>query len=120
MRVGTDLIEVSRVRASLERTPSFAQKVYTAREVAYCEGRGGGKYESYAGRFAGKEAVLKALWLGIRHSLREVEILNEESGRPRVILHGKTLEYAEAAGVEEIEITISHTRELAQAVALVQ
>ena len=59
--VGTDIIEVGRITAAIEKGPSFKKRVYTAREVNYCENKKKGKYPSYAARFAAKEAVAKSL-----------------------------------------------------------
>ena len=91
--VGVDLIEVGRIRAALEdlRIGSrFRDRVYTDQEIAYCEKKGRGRYESYAGRFAAKEAVMKALgrgW-GANVAWRDIEVARAQSGKPDIVLHG--------------------------------
>ena len=116
MRVGLDLIEIARIRRALERYPGFRDRCFTAAEQAYCDGRPN-PAQSYAGRFAGKEAVGKALGIGVRFTWKEIEI----AGRPKpgVTLSGKTKAWAERVGAGAIELSMTHSRELAQAVALV-
>ncbi|HET8528754.1 MAG TPA: holo-ACP synthase [Gaiellaceae bacterium] len=117
-RVGTDLIEIARIRRSLERYPSFRGRCFTDAEQAYCESRAN-PAESYAGRFAGKEAVGKALGFGVARAFawREVEILGRP--KPSVHLSGRLAQVAEAAGVTSIDLSMTHSRELAQAVCIV-
>lgn len=98
MRVlaGTDIIEISRIQDAVQKHGQpFLNKIFTAAEIAYCESRGTRKYESYAARFAAKEAVSKALGTGISKeaSLSEIEIKNNERGKPCLLLHGKTRDY---------------------------
>ena len=115
-RIGIDLIEIERVRRALQRYPRFRERCFTEAEQAYCDSRPN-PAQSYAGRFAGKEAVGKALGSGVRFTWREIEI----AGRPKpgVTLSGKTKAWAERVGAGEIELSMTHSRELAQAVALV-
>src|SRR3990172_2297944 len=93
--VGVDLIEVERVRRALEDAKigqRFRRRVYTEKEIEYCEGKERGKYESYAGRFAAKEAVMKALgrgW-GSKVSWLDIEVARAPSGKPEIVLHDKT------------------------------
>ena len=84
IRVGTDLIEIARIRRSLERYASFRERCFTAAEQAYCDSRSN-PAESYAGRFAGKEAVGKALGFGVARAFawKEIEIV----GRPKPGVH---------------------------------
>jgi len=118
IHVGTDLIEIARVRRSLARYPRFRDRCFTAAEQAYCDSRAN-PAESYAGRFAGKEAVGKALGFGVARAFawREIEI----AGRPKpsVTLSGRLAALAEAKGVTSIDLSMTHSRELAQAVAIV-
>ena len=116
MRVGVDLIEIERVRRALDKRPRFAERVFTKAERAYCFSRAN-PAQHFAARFAGKEAVGKALGSGVRFTWREIEI----AGRPKpgVTLSGKTKAWAERVGAGEIELSMTHSRELAQAVALV-
>jgi holo-[acyl-carrier protein] synthase len=119
IRVGTDLIEIARIRRSLDRYASFRDRCFTAAEQAYCDSRSN-PAESYAGRFAGKEAVGKALGFGVARAFawREVEI----AGRPKpgVTLSGRLQAWAERVGAGAIDLSMSHSRELATAVAVAE
>ena len=118
MRVGVDLIEIERVRRALERYPRFRERCFTAAERAYCDSRPN-PAQSYAGRFAGKEAVGKALGFGVARAFawRDVEI----AGRPKpaVRLSGRVARWAEEIGAGAIDLSMTHSRELAAAVAVV-
>ena len=117
-RVGTDLIEIARIRRSLERYPSFRERCFTEAERAYCDGRAN-PAESYAGRFAGKEAVGKALGFGVARAfaLQVVEIVGRP--KPSVRLFGRLADVARTVGVTSIDLSMTHSRDLAQAVAIV-
>ena len=116
--VGTDLIEIERIRRSLMRYARFRERCFTEAERAYCESRPN-PAQSYAGRFAGKEAVGKALGLGVARAFawREIEI----AGRPKpsVTLHGRALAWAERVAAGAIDLSMTHNRDLAVAVAIV-
>jgi holo-[acyl-carrier protein] synthase len=118
-RVGVDLIEIERVRRALDRYPRFRERCFTEAERAYCESRAN-PAQSYAGRFAGKEAVGKALGFGVARAFawREIEI----AGRPKpsVTLSGRLARWAEHTGAHEIDLSMTHSRDLANAVAVVQ
>jgi holo-[acyl-carrier protein] synthase len=117
MRLGLDLIEIERVRRALERHgKSFRDRCFTAAEQAYCEGKAN-PAQHYAGRFAAKEAVGKALGTGVHFTWKEIEI----SGRPKpgVQLSGRTALAAEHLGASRIDVSMTHSRELAAAVAVV-
>jgi holo-[acyl-carrier protein] synthase len=118
MTVGVDLIEIERIRRALERYPSFRERCFTAAERAYCESRPN-PAQSYAARFAGKEAVGKALGFGVARAFawQEVEI----AGRPKpsVRLSGRIEAWARRAGAGAIDLSMTHSRELASAVAVV-
>jgi holo-[acyl-carrier protein] synthase len=115
-RVGVDLIEIERVRRSLERYRGFKDRCFTPAEQAYCDSRKN-PAESYAGRFAGKEAVGKALGCGVRFTWREIEI----AGRPKpgVRLSGWTQGWAERVRAGEIDLSMTHSRNLAAAICVV-
>ena len=117
--IGTDIVEIDRVRKAVERI-FFKQKVFTPAEQNYCESRGKQSAASYAARFAAKEAVFKALGTGIFTKLTEVEILNNSQGQPEIFLHGKADLYAKKIGVEKIFLTLSHSKDFATAVALIE
>jgi holo-[acyl-carrier protein] synthase len=118
MTVGVDLIEIERIRRALARYASFRERCFTESERAYCDSRPN-PAQSYAGRFAGKEAVGKALGFGVARAFawREVEIV----GRPKPAVHlsGRIAERAAALGVGSVDLSMTHSRELAQAVAVV-
>lgn len=123
--VGVDLIEVERVRRALENAKTglrFRDRVYTEKEIDYCEGREQGRYQSYAGRFAAKEAVMKALgrgW-GAKVGWLDIEILPTLGGKPEVSLRNKTSIYARELGIRSFSVSITHTKELAMAYVIAQ
>lgn len=113
--VGTDIIEIERVRKAIE-TRRFVERVYTEGERSYCESRGMQAAASYAARFAGKEAVLKAFGTGLREgSLLDIEILPDDLGCPRVKLFGHYAKLAGEKGVTSVHLSLSHAREYATA-----
>ena len=111
--IGIDIIEVRRVREVLERTPRFAERVFTAAERAYCESRGAVAAQHYAARFAAKEAALKALQTGWRGGIgwQDVEIGSRNNGAPYLIFHGKVLELFELSRATSAHLSMSHTSE---------
>lgn len=117
--VGVDIVEIGRVRAAIERTPRFRERVFTPEERAYCEGRPN-PWASYAGCFAAREAVLKALGSGFGGGVgfADVSVGHDEKGRPLAILVGGARELAERQGVREVYLSISHTQGVAVANAL--
>jgi holo-[acyl-carrier protein] synthase len=117
IRVGTDLIEIGRIRRALEHYAGFRDRCFTAAEQAYCESRAN-PAQSYAGRFAAKEAVGKALGFGVARAFawKEIEIVGRP--KPSVHLSGRLALIAERNGVHEIDLSMTHSRELAQAVAV--
>ncbi len=116
MLVGLDLIEIERVAAALERHPTrFRERVYTSREIAECD-RKPHPAQSYAGRFAAKEAIGKALGVGVHFTWREIEIAGR--GKPQVRLSGGMARVAEHLGVVRIDLSMTHSRTTAAAVAL--
>jgi holo-[acyl-carrier protein] synthase len=118
VRVGVDLIEIERIRRALDRYPGFRERCFTDAEQAYCESRRN-PAESYAGRFAGKEAVGKALGLGVAREFAWKDI--EIAGRPKpsVRLSGRVLAWAERVGAGPIDLSMTHSRELAAAICVV-
>lgn len=123
MKIGTDIVEVSRVKSAVERTGRpFLERVYTNVEIDYCERGMKRKYESYAARFAAKEAFSKAIGTGIGEyaHLNEIEVLNLENGKPVLRLSGETLEYFEKTFPgASIDVSLSHTSKLAIATVIV-
>lgn len=112
--VGTDIIEIERIKKVIERNKNkFLDSIYTKNEIEYCESRKVQKYQSYAARFAAKEAVFKALsdYIDFPVSFNEFEIINNQNGKPKVKLK------FEIQDLESIEISISHCKEYAVAYA---
>jgi holo-[acyl-carrier protein] synthase len=118
VRVGVDLIEIERIRRALDRYPGFRERCFTEAERAYCDSRRN-PAQSYAGRFAGKEAVGKALGLGVARAFawREIEIVGRP--KPSVTLHGRAAQWAARVRAGAIDISMTHSRDLAAAVAVV-
>jgi holo-[acyl-carrier protein] synthase len=120
--MGTDLIETRRVQESMDRFGErFLERIFTAGEIAYCQ-RKKNAAESFAARFAAKEAGAKALGTGISRgvSWKEFEIKREASGKPTLSLSGRAAELAGAMGIRRVEVSLTHSRELAMAVVLVE
>ena len=116
MRVGVDLIEIERVRRALERHAGFRTRCFTEAERTYCDSRPN-PAQHYAARFAGKEAVGKALGIGVHFTWREIEIRGRP--KPRVHLSGRTQAWAEKTGAGRIDLSMTHSKELAAAICLV-
>jgi holo-[acyl-carrier protein] synthase len=115
LKVGLDVIEIERIRRALER-PGFRERCFTAAERVYCDSKAN-PAQHYAARFAGKEAVGKALGSGVHFTWREIEI----RGRPKpgVVLSGRTKAFAERVGAGQIDLSMTHSRELAAAICVV-
>jgi holo-[acyl-carrier protein] synthase len=114
---GVDLAEVARIREAIGRHGArFIQRIYTESEVAYVE-RKANRFERYAGRFAAKEAGMKAIGTGWKRGVRwqDFEVSNLPSGRPTLRLHGEAARIAEQMGVKNISLSITHTAELGMA-----
>lgn len=114
IRTGIDIIEIERVKESIDSTDGkFCERVYTKKEIEYCESKKAQKYQHYAARFAAKEAVLKAISQLLENKFdiewKEIEILNDESGRPYVNILKKGLE------IDDIDLSISHCKTYAVA-----
>ena len=121
--LGTDLIETRRLQESIDRYGErFLERIFTAGEIAYCLRKKKTAAESFAARFAAKEAGAKALGTGISHgvSWKEFEVRREASGRPTLHLSGRAAELAEAMGVRRIQLSLTHSRELALAVVVAE
>lgn len=116
---GVDIVELDRMKAILERTPSFITKVYSEEEQAYCNKKERPEIH-YATRFAAKEAVVKALGTGFSEGIgvRDIEVGRTEKGKPYVILYGRAQEVADAQGVLEIPLSLSYTHSEAVACAM--
>ncbi|HEY4662668.1 MAG TPA: holo-ACP synthase [Candidatus Humimicrobiaceae bacterium] len=118
--VGTDIIEVKRIKSAIKNNSGFLHRVYTENEINYCDRKNKGMYQSLAARFAAKEAVSKSLAEGISKnvSLNEIELMNMESGAPYIKLYGKTFEFVRSLRIKEIKISVSTTENFAVAYAV--
>ena len=119
MKVGLDLIEIERIRAALDRYPRFRERCFTEAERAYCDSRAN-PAQHYAARFAGKEAVGKALGFGVARAFawKDVEI----AGRPKpsVRLSGQVQAWSARVGAGAIDLSMTHSKGMAAAVAVVE
>ena len=111
---GIDIIEINRIKESIDSLgESFKERIYTKKEIEYCENRKNAKYQHYAGRFAAKEAIFKAvselLDDKFEISWKDAEVLDDENGKPRITFTSKKLEEK----IESIDISISHCKQYA-------
>ena len=112
---GTDIIEIERIKDSIEETNNkFLNRVYTKKEIEYCESKKAQRYQHYAARFAAKEAVFKAISVKLedKYSIcwKDIEIINDNQGRPSITLQGNIQK-----NIEQIDISLSHCKEYATA-----
>ena len=119
--IGTDLIEVERVADKMEKKAGFKELVFSADEIIYCEARTF-KYEHYAARFAAKEAFLKALGTGWRTgtAFNEIEIYNDEEGKPEMRFHGITATTVADLKLGKIFLSLSHLKTMACAMVIIE
>ena len=115
--IGIDIVEVYRIRETLARTPRFAARVFTERERVYCDAKGAAAAQSYAARFAAKEAFLKALKTGWRGRItwHDMEITNDEQGVPALAISGEARRLLDDLGADRIHLSLSHTTDHAVA-----
>jgi holo-[acyl-carrier protein] synthase len=113
--LGIDIIEVDRIRQALQRRPRLAARLFTERERAYCDGHAD-PAPHYAARFAAKEAAAKTLGRWLRW--HDVEVLNDDSGRPYLSLHGEAAALARIAAGARLLVSLSHSRGSAVACVL--
>ena len=118
IRCGTDIIEISRIRKSIDELgETFKNKVFTQKEIEYCESKGKQKYQHYAARFAAKEAAFKAIskMLDDKYEVcwKDYEVLNDENGRPSININSTKIH------IEDVDLSLSHCKEYATAVVVV-
>ena len=115
--VGTDIIEVERIKNAIESNKQFANTVFTDKEIEYCENKNKSKYEHYSARFAAKEAIFKAIsnYLKDKYSIswKNVEVQNDENGRPNVNFIDIDIK------IKDVDISLSHIKDYAIASAVV-
>jgi holo-[acyl-carrier protein] synthase len=119
--LGIDIVEVERIAEKIEKDNGFRELVFSANEIAYCESKTY-KYEHYAARFAAKEAFFKALGTGWFNdtAFNEVEIINNQQGKPEIILLGLTNNTVSALGDFNIMVSITHIKLTATAVVILE
>ena len=119
LRVGVDVVGVSRIERLVRDDERRQQTLFTRRELEYCHGKRR-CYEHMAARFAAKEAVLKAFGTGISQRMlwTEVEVLNERNGRPTIQLAGAVASFAERHGLADLDVSLSHAEGIAIAQAI--
>ena len=118
--LGTDIIECLRIAKMIEKHGELVlNRVYTRSEIAYCSSRKGAN-QSYAGRWAVKEAVLKAMGTGWSRGIRwkDIEVVTDLTGKPSVAIHGVAKEICDELGISEVLISLSHCRSHATATAI--
>ena len=120
--IGIDIVEVYRISETIQRTPRFVERVFTPRERAYCDAKGAASAQSFAARFAAKEAFLKALKTGWRGRItwQDMEILNDAQGVPTLEIKGEARSLLEKMGAEKIHLSISHTTDHAVAQVILE
>ena len=116
---GIDIIEIERIKNSIEETEGkFCEKVYTEKEIEYCESKNVQKYQHYAARFAAKEAVFKAIspFLENKYDIgwKDIQVSNDQNGRPYVQIFNKNIKQ-----LNNIDISISHCKQYAVASAVI-
>lgn len=119
--IGIDLVEVDRIKRLINKYPKFLNRFFTKNEINYCNNKKN-RYIHFAGKFAAKEAIIKSIGFGNNAlKLKEIEINNtsntNKNSIPKVILHGSALSLANKRDIEEILISITHTKKMAIAIA---
>jgi holo-[acyl-carrier protein] synthase len=119
--LGIDMIEVERIAANIAKDAGFKELVFSKNEIEYCETKAN-KFEHYAARFAAKEAFFKAIGTGWMSgtAFNEIEIKNDESGKPELILLGKTAIAVNKKGAIKISVSLSHLKTFASAVVIIE
>jgi len=119
--LGIDLIEVERVASSIGKDTGFRELVFSKNEIVYCEAKAN-KFQHYAARFAAKEAFFKALGTGWRGgtAFNEVEVTNDDKGKPELVLLGDTKKSIDSWGIIKISLSLSHLATVASAVVIIE
>lgn len=119
--IGTDIIEVERIRKTIDQNKNIKKKLFTDKEIQYCEAKNTFA-ESFSARFSAKEALFKALGTGWRNGFQftEVEVITNKLGKPEIVLHGKTKEYVGKLGITKIHLSLSHQKNYATAFVVLE
>ena len=119
--LGTDIVDVTRIEKILVRELLFVKKIFTENEIQYSE-KYKSKAQNYAARFAAKESVMKAFGTGWRDGIefKDIEIINNELGKPEVFLSGKAKEIADKMNISKIHLSMSHEKNYASAIVIIE
>jgi len=119
--LGTDIIEVGRIKEKLLADEGFMRSIFTPSEIEYCESKKN-KAENFAARYAAKEAFFKALGTGWRYGMafKEIEITNDELGKPDIKVSGKVKDFIEKNKIENIHVSLSHIRDMVNAIVILE
>ena len=119
--IGVDIIEVARIKRVLEKNPAFKSKVYSEREIEYCESKADPGL-SYAARFAAKEAFMKALGTGWNHevSWSEIETISNKDGAPELLISGNSRSAIEKRNIVNCYLSLSHEKEYSVACVVLE
>jgi holo-[acyl-carrier protein] synthase len=119
--IGTDIIEVERIEKQLDKNSGLKEKLFTPTEIAYCESKKN-RGQHYAARFAAKEAFLKAIGTGWRDGLQfnEVEVTNDQLGKPVIVLYGKTKDFVAEINITNIQVSLTHIKDVVNAIVIVE
>ncbi len=119
--IGIDMVDVERIAEKVAKENGFREKVFSAREIAFCEEKKR-KAQHYAARFAAKEAFLKATGLGLSlgHTLSQVEIIPDAAGKPEIFLSGSFAQHASERGWTKIHVSVTHVQTMACAVVILE
>ena len=119
--IGTDIIEVERIKRLLSEQKKFKDRIFTSGEIEYCRGKVNNG-QNYAARFAVKEAFLKAIGTGWREGVafKEIEVVNDKKGKPGLILSGTAKKIAKELAVTNIQVSISHLKDLAIGIVILE
>jgi holo-[acyl-carrier protein] synthase len=119
--IGVDLVEIARVQKLIEQDTGFAERIFTETEIAYCEGKFS-KAQHYAARFTAKEAFFKALGTGFRDGMswQDVEVKNDALGKPQLHLAAVALQQFKKRKLKKATLSLSHTRDMAVALVVIE
>ncbi len=119
--IGIDIIEAKRIKGAIDKNKRFLSRVYTENEIGYCSGMKLSELH-YAARFSAKEAFIKAIGTGFRYGIKwtDIEIINDELGKPMINLYGKAKEIFHNKGGKRIYVSLSHSKEYGSAVVIIE
>jgi len=119
--VGIDIIEVERIRKQITEKDKFKRRIFTKKEIEYCESKKN-RAQNYAARFAAKESFFKAIGTGLRGGItfKDIEIVNDKLGKPEIVLYGNAKRFISEKKLSNIHVSLSHTKDFACAVVIIE